>query len=116
MNTASNLTPQNLFGVFELDSAGTVLYYGARGERNLVELKLNLVGRNFFEEAATFENVSEFQRRFERFVGDSSPTDNFNFSFRSRENVTKAKVMLLHVRERDFDKSADLIVVDIRKP
>ncbi|MCA1624783.1 MAG: hypothetical protein LC768_00965 [Acidobacteria bacterium] len=115
MDTVSNLTPHNLFGVFELDSAGTVMYYGKRNDGNLLESKPNLIGRNFFEEAATFENVLDFQRRFKRFVSDSFSTDNFNFSFRSREDVTEAKVMLLHVRERDFDKSINLVIVDIRK-
>lgn len=115
MSTVSNLTPQNLFGVFELDTAGTVLYCGARKDSNTLEPELNLVGRNFFEEASAFENVRGFQNRFKRFVSDSFSTDSFNFSFRTREKVTEAKVMLLNVRERDFDNSASLVIVDIRK-
>lgn len=115
MQAKSSITAADLFGVFELDSSGTVLYYGARDKSRQLESKTNLIGRNFFEEITAFENAPEFQRRFKRFINDSAATENFDFSFQTREKVTKAKVMMLHVRERDFDKNANLVIVDIRE-
>lgn len=115
MSSTLCLTPRSLFGVFELDTDGTVLYCGKVENSHLTELQPDLVGRNLFEELADFEESSKLQKRFKRFVNDSRPTDNFNFSFYIQEKVIEAKIMMVRVHVRSNEKNGDLIVVDIRK-
>ncbi len=114
-NAITRLIPQNFIGVFELDSTGMVVYCGARNDDKSGEAKLNLVGRNFFEEIAAFQNGAEFRRRFNRFRTDSFTTDSFNFSFDSGEPDEKFRVKLVRVCERDYRGNTDLVIVDIRK-
>ena len=115
VKTTSCLTPQNFIGIFELDSTGTVFYCGAHSNEKFVEAKPNLMGCNFFEEIAAFENGGEFQRRFKRFFNDSFATDNFNFSFSSCAHDEEFRVKLVRVCERDYEGNVDLVIVDIRK-
>lgn len=115
MSSTLCLTPHSLFGVFELDTDGTVLYCGKVENSHLTELQPDLVGRNLFEELADFGESSNLQKRFKRFVNASRPTDNFNFSFDLGEKAVEAKIMMVRVRVRSDENNGDLIVVDIRK-
>jgi hypothetical protein len=115
MNGDSQLTPENLQGVFELDLSGTVVYCRNPVSGTPADSKENLIGLNFFEEIASFNNGKEFQRRFSRFISEAQPTDHFDFSFRLEEKESKVKVMLVRVCERSYDNNSDLVIVDIRK-
>ncbi|HSK73672.1 MAG TPA: PAS domain-containing protein [Pyrinomonadaceae bacterium] len=115
MSSILCLTPRSLFGVFELDTDGTVLYCGKVENSHLTELQPDLIGRNLFEELADFKDCDKLQKRFRRFVRDSRPTDNFNFSFDLGEKAVEAKIMMVRVRVRSDENNGDLIVVDIRK-
>ena len=108
--------PAEIYGLFELDSVGTVMYskiessgdYSAKG-------RAEFVGRNFFDEVATFTNVEEFRRRFRYFAGGSDPAAKFNFICQFDEQPLEVKVMLTQISEREFDAKYKLIIVDIRK-
>jgi hypothetical protein len=115
MSSTLCLAPRSLFGVFELDTNGTVLYCGKVENSHLTVSQPDLVGRNLFEELADFKDSFKLQKRFRRFVNDSNSTANFNFSFYIQEKVVEAKVMMVRVHMKSDENNGDLIVVDIRK-
>ncbi|MGI8468977.1 MAG: hypothetical protein ACR2N3_11065 [Pyrinomonadaceae bacterium] len=102
-------------GVYEMDAAGTVVYHKSMTDSRTNESEPNLIGRNFFDEIAAFQNFMDFRRRFKCFVGDSHPADEFNFDFYLREQILEIKVKLVRARERQDNKNSNLIIVDIRK-
>lgn len=116
MNTTiSDHTSQNLFGVYEMDAAGTVFYHKAIAGNRADESVPSLIGHNFFDEIGVFQNVKEFQQRFKYFVNNSHPADGFNFDFQLPEKVLGIRVRLVRVRETQDDQTSNLIIVDIRK-
>lgn len=115
MNLIPALTSKDLGGLFELDAEGMVYYSRLRRNRELFETEPDVVGRNFFDEIAGFENVDEFRRRFRYFVKGSNSIENFNFDFRFAENAVPMRVMLVRVSETESSDNTRLIIVDIRK-
>lgn len=109
-----NATSGNM-GLFELDTAGTVMY--SRVNPNVYENAAqpsDFVGRNFFEEVAPFKNVEEFRRRFRHFARGSDSAEKFTFTCQFEERLAEMKVMLTRISEREFDEDKKLIIVDIR--
>src|ERR1044072_4678800 len=115
MNLASTLTTVDLGALFELDAEGTVVYSRLRRNREMFEPEPRVVGQNFFEEVAAFENIDDFRRRFMYFVKGSSSIENFNFDFKFEKNAVPVRVMLVRVSEHDHSESSRLVIVDIRK-
>ncbi len=114
-NYAHNLTSQELFGLFELDSAGTVLYSRVRENNQLLNSKPDRVGQNYFEEIAPFENINEFRRRFTNFVKSRSSSESFTFDCRFQEAVVSVKVMMSGAFEVSSSEPANIVILDIRK-
>lgn len=113
--SVSLLTKQELFGLFEIDAAGTVLYYRIepRGERGVSSP--DMAGRNFYDEVAPFENVEEFRQCVTQFTRSTQPADSFNFDCRYDGCAQPVKVLLARIREivdRNITKS---ILVHIRR-
>ena len=115
MNLILALTAKDLGGLFELEADGTVVYSKLRKNKEAFETEPSVVGHNFFEEVAAFENIDEFRNRFRYFVKGSSSIENFNFDFRYENNKMPARVMLVRVNENGFDRQGNLIIMDIRK-
>jgi len=113
--SASPLTVQKLFGLFELDADGTVLYSRVEPEAKSDGEQPDLSGRNFYEEVAPFENVEEFRRRVTQFAGGASPADNFNFDCRYADCALPVRVLLARVRERTIQSRTKSVLVHIRK-
>lgn len=115
MNTISLPASPTLFGIYEMDAAGTVFYHKSEMGKLPDQNAPSVVGLNFFDEVAAFENIKEFQRRFKNFLADSHVSDNFNFDFQLQEQILNGRVRLMRVRERQNDESSDLVIVDIRQ-
>jgi hypothetical protein len=115
MNLVPVLKSSDLGGLFELDSEGTVFYSKLRKNKLLFDTESDMVGCNFFDEVAAFENVNDFKQRFKYFVKSSDSMENFNFDFRDEEMVVPVRVMLVRVGESAQDGHTKLIIVDIRK-
>jgi hypothetical protein len=115
MNSGKNLTSGEFAGIYELDTAGTVLYTRfARGDEPF-EKRADLIGQNFFEEVAGFENVWDFQRRFKNFVGSRQSAENFLFECRFTDEIVPVRVMMMRARETKETETADIVIIDIRK-
>jgi hypothetical protein len=115
INVSDNLTSQSLFGLFELDSTGKVLYSKVESDGIFDNRKTALAGLNFYEEVATFKNINEFRRQLDRFTNGGDPVENFNFTCRYDDGSEQVKVRLVRVSEREYDGRAKLTIVDIRK-
>ena len=106
---------QKLFGLFELDHSGTVLYSRLEPEGKPYAPGSEVAGRNFYEEVAPFANVEEFRRRVAQFAAGASPADNFNFDCLYDGGAVPVKVLLARVRERTSQDRTKSVLVHIRK-
>jgi hypothetical protein len=113
--SVSPATKQKLFGLFELDPSGTVLYSRIEPEAKSDGLPPDVAGRNFYEEVAPFENVEEFRRRVSEFASGASPADNFYFNCLYGDSAQPVKVLLARVRERTSQSRTKSVLVHIRK-
>jgi hypothetical protein len=106
---------QKLFGLFELDPAGTVLYSrmepDGKGDGHMPDV----AGHNFFETVAPFENAEELRRRIASFTRGDIQADNFHFSCRYENGPLLVKVLLARIRESSNGKHTKSILVHIRK-
>ena len=93
-----SLTTQKLFGLLELDPRGTVIFSKLDGDEKLAGA-VNVVGRNFFSEVATFLNVAEFRQRFEAFDSNPQPSSSFMFNCDYDDGAVPVKVLLARLRE-----------------
>ena len=114
MNTLQNTEPE-VFGLFELNKDGTVLY-SKNADLYSSERLTKLVGLNFFDEAAPFENREEFRAYLKRFMQSGFPSETFNFTCQKENQIIPAKVMLVRITERqNSDERAETVIVDIRR-
>ena len=106
---------RDLFGLFELDESGTVLYSRVRRDNALINERPAMVGRNFFDEVIPFENAAEFRRRFENFINGTHSSDNFIFNCRIKNSILPVKVLLMRIYDYGKDRQLKFVIVDIRK-
>ena len=114
MNIASYLSATNSSGLFELNNDGTVLYSRFRQNNELLNPANEMVGHNFFEDIAGFENVRELRRIFNNFVKGNKFTDNFVFECRFPDEIIRVRVMMLRAFENKYPNPADIVILDIR--
>jgi hypothetical protein len=109
------LTAQELFGLFELDAAGMVLYHRIEPDGEAGGTSPDMSGRNFYEEVAPFENVADFRRLVNEFAHGASPADSFKFDCRYEGCVHPIKVLLARIRERLNHDRTKSVLMHIRK-
>ena len=114
MNFATYLTANNASGLFELNNDGTVLYSRLRQNNRLLNASQEMVGHNFFEEIAGFENVRDLRRIFNNFVKSNKFTDNFIFDCQFTEEIVRVRVMMVRAFENSYPNPADIVIMDIR--
>jgi len=113
MNSVQKIPPE-VFGLFELSDEGTVLYSRSAAAQS-AQPSPEIVGRNFFDEVAPFENTEEFRRYVERFIQSDFPSESFNFTCQIKNENIPAKIMLVRIIERSSERRAKTTIVDIRK-
>jgi hypothetical protein len=115
MMKTSLLDQQKLFGLFELDSIGTVLYSRIEPDGNPSAASFNVAGHNFFEEVIPFENVEEFRERINKFTQGDVQVGNFNFVCQLNDESLPVRVLLARIRERSNGEHTKSVLVHIRK-
>jgi hypothetical protein len=115
MSHFSYLTPPNFIGFFELDLARTVLYSRKTVSGLTTEKAEYLVGEDFFEKVADFENSPELRRRFKDFIKSHHSTDHFFFECRSLQGSLPVKVLMWRGSEKNESQSKEIVILDIRK-
>lgn len=111
----SSFNSQSLFGLFELDSAGKVLYSKVESDGIFDHRKTPLTGLDFYDEVLPFKNVGEFQKHLNYFADSNDAVENFNFNCQFDDGCEQVKVRLVRVSEREYDGWSKLTIVDIRK-
>lgn len=113
--SASLLNQQELFGLFELDPAGNVLYSRLEPDGSGNEIAPDVAGRNFFDDVAPFENAEEFRRRIAAFTNGDGQADSFHFNYQGNSGPLPVKVLLARIRERSNGERTKSVLVHIRK-
>lgn len=101
---------RNLFGLVEIDSAGTVLYARFEGEG-----ASNCAGLNFYTEVASFRNVGEFRDHLESFSRGSQPAQSLHFTCDYEGGPVNVRVLFARMRERTDAEVTKSVLVHIRR-
>lgn len=103
-----------MFGLFELDDSGNVLYSRAHPIERRDSPASSTVGQDFFREVAKFENREDLRSHFRQFVASRSPADNFKFDCVFGQRTVKARISMIRGHEADAEHYADIVIMDIR--
>lgn len=109
------LAPQKLFGLLELDAAGTVLYSRLEGDDESNAPAASVAGHNFYSEVAPFLNVEEFHRRLDIFNRSSDQARSFVFNCDYADGAVPVKVLLARISGRSNDERTKSLLVHIKK-
>jgi hypothetical protein len=115
MNHQLSVFAPNYVGIFELDTAGTVLYSRKSAANLTNENVQSPVGQNFFDQIADFENAPDFRRRFRNFITSHQTKENFHFECRSMQGNVPVRVLMLRATEKNDCQTNDIVILDIRK-
>ena len=113
--STSPLNQPKLFGLFELDPAGTVVYSRTEPGGETGGRVPGMAGRNFFDEVAPFGNAEELRRRIADFTYGDGQADNFHFTCQFEDGPLHVKVLLARIRERSNGRDTKSVLVHIRK-
>ena len=108
-------TAQELLGLFELDDAGRVLYYRMNSAGEPGGTSADIVGRNFYNEVAGFENVEEFRRCVTEFTRSATAADSFEFECRYGSSAQRVKVLLARICESVNRENTKSILVYLKR-
>jgi CheY-like chemotaxis protein len=108
---------RKLFGLAELDSAGTVLYtrFEADGGAPPDGGAPDYTGLNFYTEVAPFRNVVEFRNLIDGFSRGSQPAHSTDFTCDYEDGPLLVRVLLARIRERSQADTTKSILVHIRR-
>ena len=113
--SSSILSRQKLFGLLELDAAGTVLYSRIETEGGPDGSPSDVRGHNFYTEVATFLNVEEFHQRLDTFNRGVEHANSFVFNCDYEDGAVPVKVLLARIRERTNGDHTRSLLVHIKK-
>ena len=107
---------RKLYGLVELDAAGTVLYTRFESDGALPDGSApDYRGLNFYTEVAPFRNVVEFRNEFERFSRGSQPAHSLDFTCDYEDGPVQVRVLLARIRERSQSDETKSVLVHIRR-
>lgn len=114
LDTANGLQPR-IFGVFELNETGTILYSRFQGSDAYTNFTESIVGRNFFEEFADFGDCESFRLRFKNFLRSRQSVDSFHFYCCFDTETVDAEISMTRGHEARDSQPSDFVILDIRK-
>ncbi|MFL6255427.1 MAG: hypothetical protein ACJ74T_10415 [Pyrinomonadaceae bacterium] len=107
---------RKLFGLVELDSAGTVLYARCESsDSQQVGGAPDYTGCNFYTEVAPFKNVAEFRNQLDSFNRGSQPAHSIDFICDYEDGPLPVRILLARIREGSRTDVTKSILVHIRK-
>lgn len=105
---------RKLYGLIEIDPAGTVLYTRFEGEAAASFATPDPSGRNFYTEVAPFRNVGEFRQQLDDFSRGSLPAHSIDFTCHYEDGPLPVRLVLARIRERNEGDVTKSILVHIR--
>lgn len=113
--SATLLARQTFYGLFELDSSGTVMYSRMEGEGPADRPHPEYDGRNFFLDAAPFLNAGELKRVVDDFRASDAPVTSVIFTCVYEDGPEQVRVLLARMRVQTDNKRTKSILLHIRK-
>jgi hypothetical protein len=113
--SVSLTTAQELLGLFELDDAGKVLYYRKDLAGEPGGASMDIVGHNFYNDVANFENVEEFRRFVTEFTRSATAADSFDFECRYDGSAHRVKVLLARICESVNRNNTKSVLVYLKR-
>src|SRR6185369_3427863 len=110
-----SITAQELLGLFELDDSGNVLYYRMESGGEPSSTSPDIVGRNFYNEVAGFENVEEFRHCVTEFTRSATAADSFEFECRYGDFAQRMKVLLARICEAENRWNTKSVLVYLKR-
>jgi len=92
-----------------------VLYYRTDSASEPGGTSPDIVGRNFYNEVAHFENVDEFRRCVTEFISSTTAADSFDFECRYGDFAQRVKVLLARIRESVNRENTKSILVYLKR-
>lgn len=105
-----------LYGLIELDRAGTVLFTRFEGDGAASFAACDFTGRNFYTDVAPFRNVGEFRQQLESFCMGTEPAHSIDFVCDYDDGPLPVRVLLARISERSARDVTKSILVHIRRP
>jgi hypothetical protein len=115
MTDTIGTTDSDISGWFELDHQGTVLYCRPVNGNGLGASEPRLVGKDFFGDVLATHDSGPLRRHFRRFLTSDRPVESFFFDCLHNNETIKTKVCMTRGHESDSDRTAGIIILDIKK-
>jgi hypothetical protein len=109
------LSQQKLFGLLELDTAGTVLYSRLEDDDRLAGPAVDVTGLNFFSEVAPFKNIEEFHQHLDTFNRSGEHANSFLFNCEYEDGAVPVRVLLARLSSRSNDIRTKSLLVHIKR-
>jgi hypothetical protein len=110
------IAPQRkLFGLLELDAAGTVLYSRIETQGGPDGSPSDVTGENFYSEVAPFLNVEEFRQRLDTFERGGERANSFVFNCNYEDGAVPVRVLLARMSGRTNGRHTKSLLVHIKK-
>ena len=103
-----------IFGIFELSDEGTVLSSLVRKDNRITKPLSKMVGKDFFEDIADFENTIDLRRHFRNFLNSRRSFDSFDFHCQYQQQTLRTRICMTRGSESDFANSNGIVILDIR--
>ena len=107
---------RKMYGLIEIDPAGTVLYTRFEGGDAASFAALNTTGRNFYTEVIPFNNVGEFRQQLDNFSRGSQAAHCMDFTCVYEDGPLPVRILLARIRERSQEDVTKSVLVHIRRP
>lgn len=114
MNHQYISTAGNIFGIFELSDDGTILTSLIRENGRYTTPVAKMVGKDFFDDIADFENTFDLRKHFRNFITSRKAFDIFDFQCEYPQQTLRTRISMTRGTETDFDHSNGIVIMDIR--
>jgi hypothetical protein len=104
-----------MYGLVELDPAGTVLYTRFEGEGAAAFSARDVTGLNFYTQVAPFRNVGELRQRLDDFGRGTQAAYSMDFTCDYADGPLPVRVLLARIRERSQHDVTKSILVHFRR-
>ncbi len=113
--SANGAPAPKLFGLVELDAAGTILYTRLEPDGPTFGAGPDYTGRNFYTQVAPFRNVAEFRSQLDHFSRGPQPAHSMDFTCDYEDGPLLVRVLLARIRERSQLDETKSVLVHIRR-
>lgn len=112
----AGVPPERLYGLVELDAAGTVLYTRFESDGTPSNGRApDYAGLNFYTQVAPFTNVAQFKNRLDDFTRGSQPAHSMDFTCEYEDGPVLVRVLFARIRERSRADTTKSVLVHIRR-